>query len=109
MIIPAVGCAVAIVLYNPGEQVDGQERPVQTDVWRIFSGAKDCAHYNALLIEEIFVHYSGQEPHRESKLRMPEGGWGEPRRNRLRPPTISATGRAYSRGAVPELKKITAR
>ena len=51
------------------EQVDGQERPVQTDVWRIFSGAKDCAHYNALLIEEIFVHYSGQELHKESKLR----------------------------------------
>jgi len=106
-ISPAVGCAVAIVLYNPGEQVDGQERPVQTDVWRIFSGAKDCAHYNALLIEEIFVHYSGQEPHKESKLQMPEGGWGEPRRDRLRPPAMSAIGRACSRGAVPGLKKIT--
>lgn len=106
-ISPAVGCAVAIVLYNPGEQVDGQERPVQTDVWRIFSGAKDCAHYNALLIEEIFVHYSGQEPHKESKLQMPEGGWGKPRDNRLSPPTMSAIGRAYSRGAVPGLKKIT--
>ncbi|EGB04318.1 hypothetical protein AURANDRAFT_67314 [Aureococcus anophagefferens] len=106
-ISPAVGCAVAIVLYNPGEQVDGQERPVQTDVWRIFSGAKDCAHYNALLIEEIFVHYSGQEPHKESKLQMPEGGWGELRHDRLSPPTMSAIGRAYSRGAVPGLKKIT--
>jgi len=102
-ISPACGCVVAIVLYNPKSQGAGEERSVETDVWRFFSSAKDNADHHAMLMEEIYLHYKGIYPHASSRLGQRDRG--NFRVDPLTPPE-NAVGRDYSRGAVPELESL---
>jgi len=54
---------VALVLHSPGKRPPGGgKRPVQCDVWRIFSQAKGDSAYHQLALADIIRHYKALVP-----------------------------------------------